>query len=441
MAIASAPRVVAMALVLAILLFFASETRILNAFRVDDYVGAALRLWTPAQEKTLDPNVAVILAGQQDDAELGIFSPAGRARHTDLLEGFTRAREKPSVVAIDIEFDRPGDQDDRFAQAINQARTNGIQVVGGQRVGDDGVIISDSKFNPTLKPAFGDSWGDVLVGGLMPLSLLVGQGLYVNEYEVASLPPDSDLSSDVAVVPSLAVKSVMQHYFDPKSPPQAYYNERAGEVIIKGIDAGKPIEKHIPVTRTDLRLNMILEYASKSTLINNEKQYRDVYKFATSNQEQDRAYLEDSFKRKIVIVGFDTPEDTHATIGDGTRSGVEYHANAISNILKGIYIREVSGAREFIIIVAMVALGVLLQTKLKRWLPGNRKLELPYIGEIHIPIALFSALILYLIIAYLVYSQARVTFDMSYHVAALLFGYWSTSIFHKQLRLAGVAGG
>ena len=438
-AIAAAPRVIAMALLLAVVVFFASHTRILNVFRVDDYLAATLRLWSGAPDRPLDPNVRLIVADQNDERELGNFGIGWRDHHTALVGGLSELNEKPSVIAIDLEFNEPAGQDTQFAEAITKARSNGVQIVGGKRVEDDGETNPDSEFSAKLRPAFGDSWGDVHVGGVMPLSLLLGNGLYVNEYEIASLPKGADLGTDVVVVPSLAVKAIMQHYYDAAFQPQAFYNEAAGEVIIKAVDAGKPIEKRIPVSRTDLRLNMILEYASKSALEDNTKQYRNVYRWATSKTEEDRTYLQDMFKNKIILIGFDTDKDRHSTIGDGQRTGVEFHANAISNILKGDYIREVSRSTEFVVIIFMVVLGVLLQTKLKRWLPSH-EFELPYIGKITIPIALIVALIVYLGIAYLVYSQARVTFDMSYHIAALLFGYWSIAIFRKQLRLAGDGG-
>lgn len=431
-AIAAAPRVIAMALVVSMTVFFASQIR---AFKiVDDYLAAGLHWWYGVSDQPLDPEVAIIGADQSDEQTLGQFGPGWRDYHAALMGGLAGGREKPSVIAIDLTFGTRGPNDEKFGATISKARLDGVQIVGSQIVEDDGELNAESKFVNELQSAFGDGWGDVYVGGVTDLPWFGGP-LHVYEYEIASLPKNSDLSKDIVVVPSLALKAVMQHYYDAHFPPQAYYNEGAGEVVIKAVHAGQFVEKHVPVTRTDLRLNIILEYASKIALEANTHPYRDVYRWATSNQPEDQLYLDRLFKDKIVMIGYSTVSDTHETLF-GKRSGIEFHANAVSNLLKGEYIPEISRTKDLAIIVLMVVVGVLLQTKIKPRLRTRF-----HLGKFDVPVLLFIVLILYVVAAIVYMFGARVSFHMSYHIAALLIAYWAIAIFRKQLNLAGTTTG
>ena len=231
----------------------------------------------------------------------------------------------------------------------------------------------------------------------------------------------------------------MQAYYDPASPPRAIFDESEDEVVLKAGNAANPIDRRIPVVRRDLSLDMVLVPIPRSALQSNTTEYKDVYTWATSNNAEEKQSLEREFKNTIVFIGYDTIGDTAAVIQGEPRSGVEIHANVVSNILNNVYSWELPVLAQLLIIAVMVALGVLLQTHLKKFLPADFQLELPYLPKVRLPILLTLTIVLYLLVTYLVYSRSRVRWDASYHIAALLFGYWLVAIFRRQLRLAAGA--
>jgi len=174
-AVAAAPRVILMVLLLALALFIASYTQALNAFKVDDYVTSLLRSWSPAPQTFLHPDVRMVIAHEHDNGELGspVQNPSWRKFHTALIDAWAASEQKPRAIVLDIGFHKPASEyDSEFARAIVSARSKGVQVVGGQKVGVDGNFEGNSEFNSTLKPAFGDSWGDVAIGRELDLPLL-----------------------------------------------------------------------------------------------------------------------------------------------------------------------------------------------------------------------------------------------------------------------------
>ena len=440
-AIAAAPRVLAMGLLLVFVFFVASYTKILNAFQVDDYVNSLVRSWAPTPETLLHQDVRVVLARQHDNGELGspVENRVWRKYHTALIDGWANSEQRPRAIVLDLGFFKPApDYDLDFARAIISARSRSVEVVGGQAIGVDGNFQGNSEFNSTLKPAFGESWGDVAIARELDLPLL-GKHRVATEYEIASLPKDWASRTEVDVVPSLALKAIMQAYNDPASPPRATFDEAEGELVLKAGNAANPIERRIPVIRKELSLDMLLVSVPRSALKNNTREYKDVYTWATSNNPDEKQHLEREFKNTIVLIGYDTQSDMRAVIQGEPRSGAEVHANVVSNVLNKAYISELPLWARLLVIAVMVALGMLLQTHLKKLVPADFQLELPYLGKVRVPIILTITIILYLLATYLVYSRSLVTVDMSYHIAALLFGYWMVAIFRRQLRLGAGA--
>lgn len=438
---AAAPRVILMGLLLALVLFVASYTQILNAFKVDDYVNGLLRSWSPAPQSLLHQDVRLVLARELANGELGspVQNRSWRKFHTALINGLAASEQKPRAIVLDIGFFKPAPEyDSEFANAITSAKSKGVQVVGGQKIGVDGNFEGNSEFDAALKPAFGDSWGDVAIGRELDLPLL-GKRRVATEYEIASLPKDWASRSEVDVVPSLALKAIMQAYYDPASPPRAIFDETEDEVVLTAGNAANPISRRIPVIRRELSLDMVLVAVPRSELQSITTEYKDAYAWATSTNADEKQHLEHEFKNTIVLIGYETAIDTPAVIQGEPRSGVEIHANVVSNVLKGEHIWALPVWAQLLIMAVMVGLGVLLQTHFKKLVPADFQLELPYLGKVRLPVLLTITVVLYLLVTYVVYSRSRVAWDPSYHIAALLFGYWLVAIFRRQLRLAGEA--
>jgi hypothetical protein len=184
-----------------------------------------------------------------------------------------------------------------------------------------------------------------------------------------------------------------------------------------------------------------MEYVNKADLDLATDDYKYVYDLTKSSQPDEKNHLQKRFKDAIVFIAYETPTDQHVDIDDDMRVGVAFHANAASNILIDSYIPDLSRSLNLLVIAIMVALGILLQTVIRKRIPHSLPISLPFlrdiIGNIQMPVGLLVVLMAYFLVAFFVYSRFRVSFDMSYHLAALLFGYWSVAIFRKQLRLAG----
>jgi CHASE2 domain-containing sensor protein len=442
---AAAPRVTLMGLLMTLLIYAASDTRFFNVFRVDDYLGGALRLWSPVSDKPFRQDIQIILAKPGDNGGWGDpnNNPSWRAHHGELLQGL--ADVQPRAIVFDSLFDtsRP-DFDPKFIEGIKYAQSKGVKVIGSKIIDIYGVTPADGIISNELEPVFGEDWGDVQVGVPMELPLLRRPLPYINAYEVATLTSERpDDNGQFEVKPSLALRTVMRSIADGNTRTRAFFDAWDNKVVITDSASGKAIGKPIPVIRNGLVLDMILEYVNKADVKSATSDYKYVYDLTKSTRQQERDDLYRRFNKAIVFVGVDTPEDVHADIENAPRVGVAFHANAVSNILNGSLVSHLSRRLNLLIIAVLVAVGILLQTVVKRRLPYDLSLTLPFVkdilGSIPIPVGLLLSLVIYLLTAFFVYSQYRVSFDMSYHVAGLLFGYWLVAIFRKRLRLAGGA--
>jgi len=443
LALSATTWIIGLALVLSVLVLFASYTRILNAFRVDDYLGGLQRLVSDKSTHELNSSVKILMAREK---ELGPSETRAnfRANHARLVREFAAIEKKPAVIAFDAVFNESAPPDTDFAKAIRAAQGAGIAVVGSKDVNNDGVIIDKSDLSSDLRPAFGDCWGDVEVGGILNLPFSKN-GAFVNMYEIGHLQPGTtNLENEVEIEPSIALKAVMEWLGGAKTNAKAYFNDANQNVIVRAVKGSEAVEKVIPVTRNDISLEMLMDYAPQQSVNNNSREYTTVYNWATSTNPTEKKQLETYFENRIVLVGYDTTEDRRLVLGDGTRSGVEIHANAISNILNGVYIREISTKINFLVIVIMAGVGILMQTVFKKRFPlGVQLKDLPggkylgeFIGKFEVPIVLVVAMAIYLLVAYLVYSRSRLSFDMSYHLGSLLFSYFLIGILHKKFSSA-----
>jgi CHASE2 domain-containing sensor protein len=166
--------------------------------------------------------------------------------------------------------------------------------------------------------------------------------------------------------------------------------------------------------------------------------YKYVYDLTKSTRQQEKDELYRLFNNRIVFIAVDTPEDVHADIANTPRVGVAFHANAVSNVLTGSLVSHLSRGLNLLIIAVLVTVGILLQTVVKKRFPHHLSLTLPFL-KVPMPVGLFLAIGIYILTALFVYSQLHVSFDMSYHITALLFGYLLIAIFRRRLRLAGGA--
>ncbi|MEJ7655289.1 MAG: CHASE2 domain-containing protein, partial [Chloroflexia bacterium] len=216
-------------------------------------------------------------------------------------------------------------------------------------------------------------------------------GVYVNEYEVASLPPgEGRLAADAVARPpsGLAVLRRARHL---PAPPTGARTSNAQA-------SRSEMAARIPVSKHGTSLDMILDYAPSDKVKDATYEYKEVYDWTNSSDQATRGHMKEHFNSAIVIIGYNTDVDRHhIIIGGGARPGVAIHANAVSNLLNGVYIPQAPGWCNFLAILTMAGLGVLIQTKFRQLRAHRLILDLPYVGKVGFPALLLGTLLLYLV--------------------------------------------
>ena len=130
-----------------------------------------------------------------------------------------------------------------------------------------------------------------------------------------------------------------------------------------------------------------------------------------------------------MIVGYTSADDRwDVSAGQGdARYGVELQASAVSNLLGGIAIKPLRPSVQDPIILIMGAVGALIRHVLRGAMLAARFLSISLRSvastTVHVPIPLIGAIVVHALVAFLVYKQYRLIFDISYHLASLLFMY------------------
>lgn len=431
--------------------------------------------------------------GKFDPADLSSFVPRWRANYAKLIRDLTDAKAK--VVVLDIYFlqaQRATDDETKanqcLADAINYARGKGMKVIIGVRANPDGEV--KDKMPEAIEQALNGSWGDVAnlyrrnVTGLTREALL-GRKL-TGEAAAGCVGAES------RVLPSLPLLAIMQaggptqtvEYCSPEEqnsigkwnqPITACMDEEQEQLNLRDADgqivkqisfysdyqsASEPVPMFIKVDLArvsqleDERITQpvqALYFSSENaqtwpdpcaavTENANAKLLPDVWKLRNPG----------AYQEKIVLIGVQSigecgqsgkdivcVSDSEGDGRNGKRFGVEVQANILSNLLMCVYIRPVSIWWNLLIVLLMVALGVLLQTRFRNWLrwrPPFKRSRLDKPPEI--PFLIIIVAVLYLLIAFIAYKQWRVLFAyLHYHLAALFITYWIIGLTRKRLGL------
>ena len=97
----------------------------------------------------------------------------------------------------------------------------------------------------------------------------------------------------------------------------------------------------------------------------------------------------------------------------------------VSNLLGGIEIKPLQPWVRYLIILIMGAVGALIRHVLRGAMPAVDSNEDPQRGIHHgaRSIPLIGAIVVYTLVAFLVYKRYRLIFDISYDIVSLLFVY------------------
>lgn len=388
---------------------FASWIGLFNAVKLDDWLERRFVGYMDGFVETpFDRSVGLILASDDPskNGSLGAPTATWRCHHAKLLSGLSAAGAK--VVAFDLFFEDASDCDQQFADAIRQASSAGTGVVVGARRytvegGTPKPVIA-----PALSEAVEDRWG-ILDGSPVARRLRLAAPITEN---IPSLIEEQE----AGVVPSVPLRTVMHVEAQRRGggPITAAIDRTRDQIRLRD-GAGSPV-KSIPVVDPDM--NMIVGVASRQDLA------PDVFHEVHANADHPDRLAR--FKGKIVVIGYTSPDDRwDISAGNAEpRYGVELQASAISNLLRSVYIKPLAPSAQYLVIVIMGTAGALM----RRGFGGGRRLSVPIKvrsapNRVHVPVPLLAAVIVYALVAFLMYKQYRLIFDISYHIVSLLFMY------------------
>ena len=387
---------------------FASWIGLFNAIKLDDWLERTFVGYMDAFVTTrFDRRVSLIL-GSDDPAKngtLGAPSSAWRCHHAQLLSGLAAAKAR--VVAFDMYFEDASECDQQFADAIRRASAAGTGVVVGVREFDLAGGIAAPLIAPLVAAAVQDQWG-ILEGSPVARRVrlaapITGNRAFIEEQEAG-------------VVPSVALRALMHVEMQRTGGVITAAIDRA-RGMIRLRDGSRALIRSIPVV--DDEMNMIVGVASRQEL------GQDLFHELVANASHPDRLAR--FKGKVVVIGYTSQNDRwdiSAGLGEA-RYGVELQASAISNLLGGVAIRPLATSAQYVVIVIMGLVGALIRRLVRRGPGLSIPLRFRSITSttLYVPLPIIGAVVVYALVAFLVYKQYQLIFDISYHIASLLFVY------------------
>jgi len=420
------------ALVLGAFIFFASTFGLFNVVGIDDTFQRVssnyLRGELLGGRSFADDHIRVIVLDENTPPVNGVPSKNridDRRFHAEMIDALAQAGA--SVVAIDIYPNAESkDWDAGLADAIKRAEDLGTHVI----IGTKGVTPSGqpmSNIPPVLREALGDKIGNVEAGrifaGFVPAMKAVALGTEITE------GPRAQMSDRNAAVAPSFVLQVIRYFRLPKDARAAdiSFDREARRVNLIGHnnDIGS-----IPVN--DDAMLYYFSPANEDILAGVRRPYQQVY------ADLKKPGALDEFRNRIVMIGYRSDQDVHYVNGVRQMPGVEIQACVASNIFQRISLRRLSAVQNALIIVLMMGIGLLLQTKpMHRFSIKLRRFESPVLRRlITIPVPLLVVVALYLTAIYFIYSRTNWEIDMTYHIAALFAAYWFGNFLREKRYLA-----
>jgi CHASE2 domain-containing sensor protein len=389
------------------LVFLASWTGLLNLLGVDDWMER--RFLAHVRRYLHPPRVedVVLVRGADDGGPFGKPGPAWRRHYADMVKLLSEAGAR--VIVFDLYFEDPSEHDASLVEAIRQAEGRRTAVVLGARSFRQGGTSP----RPNISPVLADlpvCWG-TLGGDAAQRRIELGRPL-----EGAAPSHPSLRVEALPVVPSLALQAVMQ--YDAQGDRPASARLRLGEDVVE-VQAGAR-RRRIPVL--DSRLGFIVDVAAPSAF------WSPSYQSVLTRSGDPKAVAD--VAGKIVVIGFETPEEVWSDADGRARYGMEIQASAIAQILGGSFLLRPRAAAQYGSILLTGAVGWLLRTRLALF-RRSFKLSLPAMGRpVEINPAFLVFLAAYALLAFAACKVWRMVPRISYDLAALFLTYlavgWAT---------------
>ena len=370
--------------------------------------------------KELHDDIRIVLIDEEKyGEELEINSPSSPKWRSEVYAKLIKklsepGKNKAKMIVFDIVLSgdsEPLTIDESLAKAITDAEGNKTKIIFGcfnysnEKVSD---AIPPQKLEGIIRE---ENCG--IIDATQEPEIIFST---VDNYKPAEIPKLEPFGSRKKIQEaSLALRSVLE-----ANKLEAYYNADENSIQFEKLGDDSILVPEIPLHSDQKILIDFLRYEQlENPLVRN-----DFYPILNGGNIS-------NLGGKIVFIGTtDKHEVIENLINGDKRYGVEYHANVASNILQGKYIRQMEGTLSSLaVMVLMLMLGILLQTRL-RWVLDKFtvpiKIEKFFINiDFHIPLLLILIPLLYLLVMAFIYVESRMLFDMSYHIFAFFFGYFT----------------
>ena len=327
------------------------------------------------------------------------FGVSWRGDYAKLTTKLSKAGAKVIVFDMYFESDSP-EHDDKFSQAIAQARQQGTSVIVGVNQYDERepVLVKE------LKSA-ASGWGAVHIGkrGYAKLSPLVIRKAQAEEPAIGlalrafAAYHGADIVEVVDFDPNQTQIIVR---FDSGEPTTVKLHLFESDKIRKD----RASEPNDILDEGDVLANMVIDRTPLSMIRDESRRYSYIDILEHSEPE-----TLTQFQNKIVMVGaaIERLGDFHYD-----RWGFEVHADAINTLFNGVAIRSVTPGGQFALMVILGIFGAAIRVRTRH---VSRRLGISL---------LITVLLAYFVGTIYIYTQYRLLLNTIYHAAAILLTYW-----------------
>ena len=407
-----------------LLLSLAFHTGFFGLLGLDNFIDRRFRDYADNYvDKSFSKDAIAIISIEEDpdkNGSLGKFGANWRRHHAELIKALSAVEVKAKVIAFDMHFADPSpENDEELGRAIQSAARAGTTVILGSQTFRTINGRRVPKITQSLDAYLDESNRALLYIGRSERGSSRGSSLIGNvklgytlseELPPEKLPPWISIQRR-QIVPSLPLQAAM-HFWAGQQQSIAVFDSDRDQIDVQTPAQG--VLRSIPVTPA---MDFTFDIADKSDLSDISYPYHKV--LGKLNNLTD---LSDTFGGKIVIVGVRAADDLWTVSLNEKQYGVEILASVTSNLVQGVHIQPLPRGYQYIIIFVMSCIGALLPTLFGNFMKYGIPIKPLTLAEVRadIPLAVGVVCLLYMLLAFFIYVQARRTMSIQYHLAALI---------------------
>lgn len=397
---------------IALTMLLLAWVQLFDALKIDTQVES----YTMAIGDLLAPppvNDRIVIVGFSEPTEkrLGRPGPEWRAAHTQVIDRLVAAGAK--VIVFDLFFERPAAADGEFLAAVERARQRGTRVIVGIRR----LVDGQPAMLPGLREAAGGA-GLLCLGGRLgyastaPLAVVK-----TSRGDQGGGTPDPPDRNRFMAISSLAAGGELAAV-DPGMRQLTLIGD-GGQTLWQGalrpvgrqLEASGQASRDCPLlTEGDFVATTLIRLAPLATWRDPRRRY-DYEQLGSSAA----APADLRLTNRIVLVGDTRQQGDEFLVRRGLaaewRAGVELHADVLNNLLQGIHVRGLNPLAQFLVMLALAAAG--------GWLRVTR----PQMQRRRRGLLVGAAVLLYLALTVIFYTQFGLLLNTAYPLAAFLLAY------------------